>query len=141
MKPHAPLTGSNRLLLGLLLFSGVTALITGMLLIAFPQGGNVMPISLLENTNVPSFRVPGLLLVSVIASLHLTAAFAMIRRTIHADWIAALSGVAMCSWVLIQIAVMNKWHWIHPLFLIVGTATFELSMAWFAREQRRFASA
>jgi len=124
------------MLLGLLLFSGVTALITGTLLVAFPQGGSVMPLSLLEDTRFTSFRLPGLLLIGVIATLHLSAALAMVRRAAYADWLTACAGVAMCAWVLGQIAVMNRLHWIHPIFLIVGLLTAELAMAWLAREQR-----
>jgi hypothetical protein len=31
---------------------------------------------------------------------------------------------------------MNKFHWIHPIFLVVGVLTAELAMVWLAREQR-----
>ena len=109
-------------LLTVLGYEAAGCLSGGSLLIAAPDGRLMdMPVDIMHGA-FHDFLIPGIILFGL--GILTTAAFVAVLRRKHSDWIMAclaLGGLAIWFWV--EIAVLQKLHWLHLMWglpVIVG---------------------
>ncbi|BCK56035.1 hypothetical protein [Nocardia wallacei] len=75
-----------------------------------------------------STAVAGVLLALVIgAPMALTAA-AVVRRDHRSDTVAMLSGAVLVGWVTVQPAIIGQFHWLQPVFGLLGLTVAALGL-------------
>ncbi|MFN3340185.1 MAG: hypothetical protein ACK40Z_10860 [Dietzia sp.] len=109
----------GRLLLGLLLFNGITAAGGG---IALMTGVIPEEPSWIEHTAFSSLYFPGVILLALVGGSALFAASAMLKRS--AGWQAAsiLSGWIMLLWIIAEVASIRGFHFLQVVYLVTGAA-------------------
>ena len=125
-------------------FVGITALPSGVLMMAFPDGALFgMPLTMLEFSPFETFFVPGLLLFAFLGVLPLVAAWLLrtdawpswavwIERVTarRAAWLAAgASGVATVVWIVTQVVMIRGFHVLHGIYGVLGVAIVALTLA------------
>ena len=128
----------------LLLFQGISATPSGMLLALDPSGSRMqMLLSWLEDSPFTDYLFPGLVLCIVLglgallvaAGLFFLPVWSWAERLnpakgIHWSWMAAVSfGVALMIWIAVQVAMIGGGSWLQPLYFGVGLAILVLSLA------------
>lgn len=102
-------------LLTVLGYEGLGALLGGSLLVAKPDGRYMdMPVGMMHGV-FQDFLIPGLILLGL--GLVNVAAFFMVVRRSHADWVAsalALGGLAV--WFFVEIVILRELHWLHVMW-------------------------
>lgn len=110
------------LLLG---FVAVSATLSGLLLLASPNGA-VLQLStdLLRNTPFHNYAIPGLILFLVVGGAHLYAIMQNLMQTANRyNWSMA-AGCIIIGWVVVQIMLIGATHWLQLLYLVVGVLIF-----------------
>ena len=109
----------SRVLLGLLIFNGVTAVGGGLALMT-----GVIPDepSWVEHTDFPTVYFAGVILLAIVGGSALVAATVMLKRS--AGWQAAsvLSGWIMVVWIIAEIASIRGFHVLQVVYLVTGIA-------------------
>jgi hypothetical protein len=140
-RPKRPL--ALWLLLFLLVFQGISAAPSGLLLILDPTGDLMqMPLAMLKGTPFPNFLIPGLILCVV---LGLGAFFVLACLLILPDWgwaqrlnpfksqhwtwtAAAAFGLALMIWITVQVLMIGLGAFIQVLYFGVGLAILLLTL-------------
>jgi hypothetical protein len=121
------------ILFALLLFNGISAVVAGSMLIHTPDGSSMMmPLSMLEHSPFQSFRIPGLLLFSIIGLGSLVAATVVAVRPANTARFAQVAGGALIIWIVVQMIMLRSMVPIQITFLIIGIA-----IVWLAERLRR----
>ena len=121
------------ILFALLLFNGISAVVAGAMLVYAPDGSSLeMPLSWLDHSPFHSYRIPGLLLVSVIGLGSLVAAVVLLQRHRHTGRFAQVAGSALVIWIMVQMLMLRTVLPIQVTFLLVG-----LAIIWLAERLRR----
>ncbi|MGN7157540.1 hypothetical protein ACTHRK_15745 [Dietzia cercidiphylli] len=109
----------GKVLLGLLLFNGITAAGGG---IALMTGVIPEEPSWIEHTDFSSLFLPGVILLALVGGSALFAATVMLKRS--AGWQAAsiLSGWIMVVWIVAEIASIRGFHVLQVVYLVTGAA-------------------
>ena len=128
--PH-PLRALRRLLVGLGLFTGLTAMAGGFELIRWPFGTPWMPgfnVSLLRHSPFLDFFTPGLMLFTLVGVLNLIAAALVLRRHRRGEILAFAGGCSISIWILVEIALLREFSWLQGLYLGIGCGTMAASL-------------
>jgi hypothetical protein len=129
------LVSSRAPLTTLCLFAGLTAIWGGLELVWRPDGSLIrLPLSLLERSPFHDFLVPGLLLAGVVGGINTLAGILVLRRHPRGDAEAIVSGTILATWILVEVTIIRRVHWLHGVYLSLGLAITTLGM-W--RERRR----
>ncbi|MFN3599963.1 MAG: hypothetical protein ACK4UY_01085 [Dietzia sp.] len=109
----------GRVLLGLLLFNGITAVGGG---IALMTGVIPEEPSWIEHTDLSTLFLPGVILLALVGGSALFAATVMLKRS--AGWQAAsiLSGWIMVVWIVAEVASIRGFHFLQVVYLATGAA-------------------
>lgn len=102
-------------------FIAITAALSGLLMISDP-GGSILnlPLSLLENTPFINYRIPGILLTTMVGGVNLIAVFYnMQRHPGRYNW-AMAGGFMISVWILVQLLLIQAAHWLHFIYLGIG---------------------
>jgi len=105
----------------LISFIALTAIVSGLLMISYPNG-EIMNLSpgLLNGTPFTDFRLPGILLTIVVGGVNLIAVFYNMQR--HANrynW-AMAGGFMISGWIVVQMILIQTVHWLHFIYLGAG---------------------
>jgi len=132
------------LLMLLLLFQGISATPSGLLLVLDPTGGWMqMPLSMLEGTPFSTYLIPGLILSIV---LGLGAFFVLGCLVFLPDWswaerlnpvksqhwvwtASAAFGLALMTWIVVQVFMIGLDAWLHPMYFGLGLAILLLTLS------------
>ena len=117
---------------GLCSFTGVTALIGGVPMVLAPDGGESMRLTMLEGSPFHSFLVPGLLLAGVVGLLNLIAGTLVLRRHAAGELAGVAAGVALTTWIVVQVLMLGPVHWLQALYAGIGLLTIT-GAAWLER--------
>jgi hypothetical protein len=118
----------------------VGALGGGAALILGPRGEILpLPMSALQGSPFNSYRIPGLILFSVLGLGPLGAAFLVWRRHELAPIAAFIAGAALLIWVAVQIAIIGYSNEppLQPLYLVLGAALTAVGLGWLFRTTKR----
>jgi hypothetical protein len=117
-------------------FIGLGALAGGLGLVSDPTGANLgLPADLLESTPFSSYLVPGIVLFTINGAGSLLGSVATFRRLRWAGETAMALGAFLVAWILAQIYWFAGVHWLHALYL--GLGSLELVLGWSLRRAPR----
>lgn len=109
------------LLFILISFIGLTATLSGLVMISNPDG-EVMNLSLnlLAGTPFKNFLVPGILLTTIVGAINLIAVVYNIRRhPSRYNW-AMAGGFMISGWIVAQMILIPAAHWLQYVYLGTG---------------------
>jgi len=106
-----------RILLGLLLFNGISAVGGGFALMT-----GVIPKQPLwiQHTDFGSLYFPGIILMAIVGGSSLLAALAMMRRSPGWQLCSLLTGLIMLFWVVGEIASIRAFHFLQVIYFVTG---------------------
>ncbi|MBB1031174.1 hypothetical protein G6027_09805 [Dietzia sp. SLG310A2-38A2] len=109
----------SRVLLGLLIFNGVTAVGGGLALMT-----GVIPDepSWVEHTDFRTVYFAGVILLALVGGSALFAATVMLKRSVGWQAASILSGWIMVVWIVAEIASIRGFHVLQVVYLVTGVA-------------------
>lgn len=128
---------------GLACFEVLSAVPYGLALSLDPTGGVVnMPVKMLAGSPFPDFRIPGLILLTVLGLGAIVLATALVRlpawswatllnpcKSRHWVWTATIAyGFALMIWIGTEVIMIGFDSWLQPFHFIVGLAFVGLSL-------------
>lgn len=119
-------------LLGLLIFVGAAAVYGGIGLMVDGMG---MPLAWLDRLPVDTWTWPGVALLATVALPQLLGAWLVWRRDPRAGAVGALVGAALVVWILVQLALLQRYFFLQPV--IAGFGLVEIGLAWWWRRTAR----
>ncbi len=117
-------------LLGLLLFVGAAAVYGGIGLMVDGMG---MPLEWLDRLPVDTWTWPGVALLATVALPQLVGAWLVWRRDPRAGAVGALVGAALVLWILVQLALLQRYFFLQPLIAAIGLAELGVALLWVRR--------
>ena len=114
-------------LFGVLCLVGVNAVYGGIGLIVNGMG---MPDDWLEHTPFDSWLLPGLALLVTVALPQFAAARVVLRRDPRAPLVGMAVGAALVLWILVQLAVLQRYFFLQPVIAGFGVVEVVLALAW-----------
>jgi len=113
----------SKILLGLLLFNGFTAVGGGLALMTdwIPEQA-----SWVRDTDFPSNYYPGVILMAVVGGSSLIAAAALVKRSDGWQLASIVAGTIMVFWIVGEIASIRAFHFLQVIYLVTGA----LVVAW-----------
>jgi hypothetical protein len=115
-------------LFALLLFNGLTAVVAGAMLAYTPDGSLLeMPLAWLDHSPFRSYRIPGLILLSVIGIGSLVAATLVWRPQRNTGRFAQVAGSALIIWIVVQMFMLRTIVPMQVTFLLIGIAIVALA--------------
>ena len=121
-------------LLGLLLFVGAAAVYGGIGLMVDGMG---MPLAWLDRLPVDTWTWPGVALLATVALPQLLGAWLVWRRDPRAGAVGALVGAALVLWILVQLALLQRYFFLQPLVAAIGLAELGVALLWVRRSMPR----
>jgi hypothetical protein len=110
-------SGSRRLLLGLHVFNGLTAIGGGLALMT----GWIPDVeSWTEHTGFPGTYFPGVILFAVVGGSALVAAVAGAKRVPGWELASIVAGTVMVAWILGEVASIRGFHVLQVIYLGTG---------------------
>ena len=112
----------------LLSFISVTAILSGLMMIGYPDGSalNLSP-GLLEGTPFKNYMVPGILLVILVGIINLLAVFYNMKRDPKRYTWALAGGIMICVWIITQMILIRSFQWLHIVYLAMGVVVILIS--------------
>lgn len=119
----------EKLTLGLLLFSALSALGGGIALVVAREGSDALPpLSVLKFTPFESFLLPGLVLIVFVGGTSVAAALAVWRRLSIAIDLALLAGGVLTFWIASETAMLREVHGLQIAYGALGLAILALGV-------------
>lgn len=108
---------ASKVLLGLLLFNGMSATAGGLALMT-----NWIPeqASWVRDTDFPSNYFPGVILMAVVGGSSLIAAVALVKRSEGRQLASIVAGTIMVFWIIGEIASIRGFHFLQMIYLVTG---------------------
>jgi len=108
------------LLMGLILFQGISGLFGGLTLVIDPSGELLqMPLSMLAGSPFDTFLIPGIILFSILGIFPMIVFYGLWKRTNWAWTGTLIVSAALIIWIGVEI-LMVGYHSKPPLQLIYG---------------------
>ncbi|WP_406032148.1 hypothetical protein OG801_27140 [Nocardioides sp. NBC_00163] len=113
----------SKVLLGLLLFNGLSATAGGLALMTdwIPEQA-----SWVRDTDFPSNYFPGVILMAVVGGSSLIAAAALAKRSPGWQLASIVAGTIMVFWIAGEVASIRGFHFLQVIYLVTGA----LVVAW-----------
>jgi hypothetical protein len=123
----------SKVLLGLLLFNGLTATVGGLALMTdwIPEQA-----SWVRDTDFPSNYFPGVILMAAVGGSSLIAAAGMVKRSDGWQLASIVAGTIMVFWIIGEVASIRGFHLLQVIYLVTGA----LVVAWTPARQTSVAS-
>lgn len=121
-------------LLGLLLFVGVGAVYGGIGLMVDGMG---MPSAWLDQLPVDTWTWPGVALLVTVAVPQLLTVWLVTRHDPRAGLVGVVVGSALVLWILVQLAVLQRYFFLQPVIAVIGVLEVLVSWAWIHRTHGR----
>jgi MFS family permease len=113
----------RKILLGLLLFNGLSAAGGGLALMTdwIPEQE-----SWVRDTDFPSSYFPGVILMAVVGGSSLVAATALVKRSDGWQLASIVAGIIMICWIVGEVASIRGFHFLQVIYIVTGA----LVVAW-----------
>ena len=107
----------SKILLGLLLFNGLSATGGGLALMTdwIPEQA-----SWVRDTDFPSNYFPGVILMAVVGGSSLIAAAALVKRSDGWQLASIVAGTIMVFWIIGEVASIRGFHFLQVIYLVTG---------------------
>jgi hypothetical protein len=110
---------------------GLGALAGGIALVSQPDGSVMhFDTDLLAGSPFPDFLIPGLVLGGLFGVGSLVVAVMGIRRSRLAPFLAFGIGCAQMVWIVVQLAIIDAWSWLHPTCFAIGLVIAVAAVPW-----------
>src|SRR5688572_24533663 len=98
----------------------IAAVCCGILMIYTPDGSllHLSP-DLLQSSPFGNYLLPGLILSLVVGGVNLFAAVIINRKNRQSYRYSLLGGIALATWMIIQMFFLGSYHWLQIVFLTV----------------------
>jgi hypothetical protein len=115
---------SDSLLMGLLLFNGVSSIGGGIALIT-----GLIPFQAewVEHTGFSSQYFPGVILMAIVGGSSAIAALAMARRILGWELFSIMAGVIMLVWIVGEVASIRGFHFLQVIYFATGAVVVWLT--------------
>lgn len=120
-------------LLALLLFVGVGAVYGG---IGLMVNGLGMPSEWLDRMPVDTWTWPGMALLVTVAVPQLGTVWLVMRHDSRAGLVGVVVGAALVLWIVVQLAVLQRYFFLQPVIATIGVLEMLVSGAWIHRSHR-----
>jgi hypothetical protein len=116
----------SKVLLGLLLFNGLSATIGGLALMTdwIPEQA-----SWVRDTDFPSNYFPGVILMAVVGGSSLIAAAGLVKRSDGWQLASIVAGTIMVFWIIGEVASIRGFHFLQVIYLVTGALVVTLTPA------------
>lgn len=105
----------------LLFFTGINAIIAGILFIVDPSGNKMgMSTSYLSTSPFSNFLIPGITLFIVNGLMNIVAAVWSIKNYAAFPILIILQGILLSGWIIIQVIFVRDFNCLHLLMLSIG---------------------
>jgi hypothetical protein len=118
---------AHRVLVGVTLFQALSAVGGGIGMVT--ADGLSMPKSLLADTPVSTFLLPGLILGVVVGGTQTLAAVLLLRRSPSALLWSAVAGFGMVIWIVVEIGLLHVLMWAQLTYVVSGLLQLVLVVA------------
>ena len=107
----------SKVLLGLLLFNGLSATGGGLALMSdwIPEQA-----SWVRDTDFPSNYFPGVILMAIVGGSSLIAAAALVKRCDGWQLASLVAGSIMMFWIIGEVASIHGFHFLQVIYLVTG---------------------
>jgi hypothetical protein len=107
----------SKVLLGLLLFNGLSATVGGLALMTdwIPEQA-----SWVRDTDFPSNYFPGVILMAVVGGSSLIAAAGLVKRSDGWQLASIAAGTIMVFWIIGEVASIRGFHFLQVIYLVTG---------------------
>lgn len=107
----------SKLLLGLLLFNGLSAVVGGVALMTdwIPEQA-----SWVRDTDFPSNYFAGVILMAVVGGSSLIAALALVKRSDGWQLASIIAGTIMVFWIIGEVASIRTFHFLQVIYVVTG---------------------
>ena len=107
----------SKILLGLLLFNGLSATFGGLALMTdwIPEQA-----SWVRDTDFPSNYFPGVILMAVVGGSSLIAAAGLVKRSDGWQLASIVAGTIMVFWIIGEVASIRGFHFLQVIYLVTG---------------------
>lgn len=107
--------------ISLLLFTGVNAIVAGILFVIDPSGKKIgMSTSYLLHSPFSSFLIPGLTLLVVNGLLNIITAILCINKYKYYPVFIIVQGLLLSGWIIIQVMMVRDFNLLHFVMLSIG---------------------
>jgi len=118
----------QRIALGTLLaFVSLNAVGGGIYGLAGAEG---VPLEWLEGSPFTTYRVPSLVLLTVVGGSLAAAAVAVFARARKARLLSRAAGVILLGWIAVQLALIGYVSWLQPAMVVAGVVILALTARW-----------
>lgn len=114
---------ASKILLGLLLFNGLSATGGGL---ALMTGWIPEQAAWVRDTDFPSNYFPGVILMAVVGGSSLIAAAGMVKRSDGWQLASIVAGTIMVVWIIGEVASIRGFHFLQVIYVVTGA----LVVAW-----------
>jgi hypothetical protein len=116
----------SKVLLGLLLFNGLSATVGGLALMTdwIPEQA-----SWVRDTDFPSNYFPGVILMAVVGGSSMIAAAALVKRSDGWQITSIVAGTIMVFWIIGEIGSIGGFHFLQVIYLVTGALVVTLTPA------------
>ncbi len=105
----------------LLLFLGITALVSSVPLLMDPSGSIVgLPLWLLEHSPFESFLIPGIILFLFNGVSSIVVTVLVLRRNRHTPLLILYQGIVLVIWITVQLIMIRSTSYLHLIYGAVG---------------------
>ncbi len=109
------------ILMGLIIFQGISGLSGGVGLVLDPTGESLrIPLSWLENSPFDDYLIPALILLIVLGLFPLVVFYGLLKKWSWSWYAALIVGAALIIWIGVEISIIG-YHPQPPLQLIYGS--------------------
>ena len=128
-RPHLNLWGKIATIALALL--GVGALAGGIALVAKPDGSVMQfDVALLGGSPFADFTIPGLILGGLFGLGSLAVAVLGAYRHRIAPFLAFAIGLGQMVWIVVELAIIKEWSFLHPTMFGIGLVIAATSVPW-----------
>lgn len=129
--PRPGLTNAGKLCIGLLVLLGLGAIGGAAFLVADPDGSSMQwDLSMLAGSPFVDFLVPGLILGGLFGVGSFIVAGLGIARLRIAPFLAFAIGCAQMIWIVVELALIGEFSFLHPTCFAIGLAIAASSARW-----------
>ena len=122
---------AGRIAIAGLLILGVGALAGGIALASKPDGSVMQfDLSLLAGSPFADYFVPGLILGGLFGVGSLAAAVLGLRHQSIAPFLAFAIGCAQMIWIVVELAIIHEFSFLHPTMFGIGAVIAVASLRW-----------
>jgi hypothetical protein len=129
--PRPELRVAGKTAIAFLVLLGIGALAGGIALVVRPDGSVMQfDVALLAGSPFSDYLVPGLVLGGLFGIGSFAVAAMGLRRMVLAPFLAFGIGMAQMVWIVVELAIIREFSFLHPTCFAIGLVIAVSAVAW-----------